>query len=110
PDTLLLRQNKRSTVIDFISDYPIFGLWIVLSIAQIMMWFILCPLLAGNLLNLRDKLGTLYKIKGPERTLNFLLSFGFVLVFCLCFYLLLVDKYIITDHYFLNGFNKTMFW
>jgi len=107
-DVLKLKQNKRASVIGFIGDYPMFGFWVVLSIGQIMLWFILFPLLGGNLLNQKAKLGALYNLTLRQRLINFTMSFDFLVVFCLCFYIVLTDKYIITDHYFLTGFTTRM--
>jgi hypothetical protein len=107
-DVLKLKQNKRGSVIEFIGDYPMFGFWVVLSIGQIMLWFILFPLLGGNLLSQKAKLGILYNLTLPQRLINFITAFGFLVIFCLCFYMVLTDRYIITDHYFLTGFNTRM--
>lgn len=110
PVKLQLKQHKRSQVMSFLSDYPAFGLWMVLTIAQMMLWFLLCPVLSGNLLNLRDTLGDSYNISWQSRLVNFALPLTFVGVFCLAFYKGLADNQLVTDYYFLTHYNLRIFW
>ena len=105
---LNLVQHKRNLLMDFIGDYPSFGLWIVFTIGQMMLWFLLIPLLAGNMLNLKECLGQSYAISMKDRNLNVILPFVFVGVFCYFFYCKLADNYVIRDDYFFFSYNLRM--
>lgn len=106
--TLMLKQDKRDSLLDWISDYPAFGFWLVLGIAQLMLWFILIPMLAGNLLSLKTKLGNNYSLTLKQRWINALVPILVLGIFCLVFYQVMVDRFIITDGYFLNHFKWRM--
>lgn len=107
---LPLKQNKRSNLMDFITDYPQFGLWIVLTIAQMMLWFLLFPLLTGNLLDLRLKLGIYFCIDEKKIIKNSIVPFVFIAVFIYAFYQLLADSRVIADNYFFTNYNKRFRW
>ncbi|WP_288882980.1 hypothetical protein [Pedobacter panaciterrae] len=105
---LELIQNKRASLLGFINDYPQFGLWLVLTIAQMMMWFLLIPLLTGNLLNLREKLGEYYKISLIGILQRMIIPFLFIGIFCIYFYVVLAERHIINDNYFLSNYNACL--
>ncbi|PWS28588.1 hypothetical protein DHW03_01675 [Pedobacter yonginense] len=105
---LLLKQHKRALLMSFIDDYPQFGLWIVLSIAQMTLWFLMLPLLTGNVLNLQNKLPAAngIGINGILKSLTIpVLAF---VVFAYCFYLRLADDYVINDNHFFQNYNSRL--
>lgn len=108
PVELKLIQNKRTSLLGFISDYPQFGLWLVLTISQMMMWFLLIPLLTGNLLNLSKKLGEYYKISLIGILQRMIIPFLFISIFCIYFYGVLADRHVISDNYFLQNYNSRL--
>jgi hypothetical protein len=105
---LQMVQNKRANAIDFFKDYPQFGLWIVFSVAQMVLWFILMPSLAGNVQNLNKKLLVEdFKISLWQVLGNTILPVILVGVFCWLFYIKMLGKQIITDDYFFSNFTDT---
>ena len=110
PVTFRLAQNKRRAIMDFVTDYPQFGLWIVVTIAQMTLWFLLFPLLTGNVLSLQSKFKKSYQISISGILTNSIVPLLFIAVFLFCFYVILADNLVVRDEYFLTGFNTRMFW
>jgi hypothetical protein len=107
---LKLKLNKRPFLISFITDYPEFGIWIILTIAQMMLWFLLFPLLTGNIKDLKLKLGQYYSITTDSILKNLIVPAAFVALFVLVFYRILADNTVIYDNYFFSGFNERFFY
>lgn len=105
-----LMQHRRDAIVDFVSDYPQFGLWIVLTIAQMTLWFLLFPLLTGNVLSLQSKFKKSYQISVLGILTNSIVPLLFMAVFLVCFYNILADNFVIRDEYFLSAFSTRMFW
>lgn len=106
---LKLKQNKRTTIMGFVRDYPLFGLWLVLSIAQMMMWFMIFPLLAGNLSNLKNKWGTVFDdVSLKDALIKSIFPFLVIGIFCFFFYIRLADGDVINDGYFLTHYNAIL--
>jgi len=108
-DDLKLRQNKRDKIMDFLTDYPIFGFWIVFTIAQMSFWFLLYPLLYGNLYNLKGRLGEYFDISAKKIAVNAVLPIIVTLIVCVVFYFLLADTRVINDAYFLTHYNAKIY-
>ncbi len=107
---LKLKQNKRKFLVSFITDYPEFGIWIILTIAQMMLWFLLFPLLTGNVLDLRLKLEGYYSITQWSILKNLIVPACFIAFFVYVFYEILADNTVIYDNYFLKGYNERFFY
>jgi hypothetical protein len=109
--TLKLKRESHGLLMDFFTVNPLLGFWLVFSIAQMTLWFLVVPMLYGMLKSLQTKVSD--SIKGMVIPLNWLISsvlpLAFFVVFAIVFYWYLIDDLVIKDHYFLEGFNKEMF-
>jgi hypothetical protein len=105
-----LAISQPSTLMEFIYDNPLTGFWLIFSVAQMMLWFLVLPLLLGKLRSVNSKVknapGSLFSIR--NWLLSSIIPLLFVGLFTYFFYVELVDTTIIKDHYFLNGFNSKM--
>lgn len=106
---LILKQDKRHELTAFAAENPAFGLWIVFTIGQMMLWLLLLPILSANMLNLREPLANkTYYISARDRLVNTMLPLIFMGIFCYFFYVGLADSTIIRDDYFFSSYNYRM--
>lgn len=101
--------KKDSGLISYIDNNTAFGLWFFCSIAQMTLWFILAVIVVGAVKN-TDAVA-------HELTYNFKNAFFFSIlptitmaVFTWLLYKKLIASFVISDIYFLNGFNSKMIW
>lgn len=101
--------KKDSELISYLDNNTAFGLWFFCSIAQMTLWFILAVIVVGSVKNTDEFV--------PELTYNFKNAFFFsilpiitVAVFTWLLYEKLIASFVISDTYFLNGFNSKMVW
>ncbi|CAH0279699.1 hypothetical protein SRABI27_03738 [Pedobacter sp. Bi27] len=107
--SLILKQDKRHELTAFAAENPAFGLWIVFTIGQMMLWLLLLPILSANMLNLKEPLaGEVYQISATDRAINTFLPLIFMGIFCYFFYVGLADSTIIRDDYFFTSYNNRM--
>ena len=110
-DTMNLSRKPYQTRIDYFSDNPTSALWLVISIAQFTLWFLVIPLLYGMLESLRARVSGVaadtltYKNWG----ISSIQPGVFFLLFTGVFYFFIIDATVIKDHYLLDGFNGKMF-
>jgi hypothetical protein len=109
PVTFNFKQNKQQNLMDFIDRYPKFGLWVILTIAQIMIWFQLIPLLIGNVISVEQRYGEEYKVSLKNILMSSIFPLLFILIFCVLLYFLLIDSTVIPDAYFFTDFNFRMY-
>jgi len=102
---LKLKQNKREFLMNFVTDYPLFGIWIILTIAQMMLWFMLFPLLTGNIRDLKLKLGEFYCITVGSVLKNLIVPVAFITSSVVVLDRILADSTVIYDNYFMSGYN-----
>jgi len=102
--------SKPSSLLSFVTDNVTAGLWLIVSIAQMVLWCMVLPLLYGRLRYLNQKIVNLPG--GLFSVLNWILSsiipIAFLALFCGLFYYILIDTVVIKDHYLLTGFNGKM--
>ncbi|MBN8850992.1 MAG: hypothetical protein BGO55_29170 [Sphingobacteriales bacterium 50-39] len=96
-------------LIDFFGKYPIFGFWFFLSMGQMVLWFILIPLVIGAVRRTKSIVsGLRYDI---GNFLFFSLIPALVVgVFTWILYTKLIDAFVIKNCYFLDSFNPRMVW
>ncbi len=114
PNAILLTRDHKEHTLDFVSVHPLFGLWIIITIAQMILWFLLFPLITGNVLFIKN---TLNKKKEEETKTDLVVKIlkncivpGFFMVVFTAwlFFLNLADNHIIRGEYFFSGFNTRM--
>lgn len=106
---LKLKHIKKDLFMDFVSSYPVFGLWTFFTIAQATIWCLLSALFYQNFRTFSDKLDKSVKVKKPfNHIVDFLYTTFFISVFCVFFYWIIIDNWVIDDHFFLNGYNTRM--
>jgi len=107
--TVGLKSVSSESKIAFINKYPAFGFWLVSSIAQMCMWFMVGTII---LLMNYDTLDTLKfaPIKHVVKTIGYIVLVTFVMIiFLFITYYLLIDASIIGNHIFLNNFTIRMY-
>jgi len=107
-DTQILQINKVDyKFVKYVADYPSFGLWYLLSIGQMSLWFLLFALIIGSILKTKDILPS-YPYNLHNAIIPMILPFITIGLFVLLFYNFIVDEHVIVDKYFLNGFTDKM--
>ncbi|WP_154402294.1 hypothetical protein [Mucilaginibacter endophyticus] len=105
PCTLRLRISHRTQKIDFFTDYPMFALWLLFGITQMTFWAMAIPLIIGSVNNLKQEAGNRYRVDTVNLIFNCFMAAFLTAIFICLFYNFLIDKPIITDDYFLNGYR-----
>jgi hypothetical protein len=107
-DSLQIKKQPLS-LMQWSGTNTSFGLWFVISIAQMSMWFLLAVLAVG--------IARSTKYIVPALTYNFknaaffsLLPLAVIGVFTVLLYLKLIDSYVIPDAWFMEGYNSRMLW
>lgn len=103
--TLQLRLNKRASRITFFVDYPQFGLWIVFTIVQMVLWAMVVPLMIGGIKNLGKKIGGGFALETKKVIWNTLYSFLITGVFLFAIFEVLIDQKIVINVYFLDYYE-----
>lgn len=107
---LLLRKSTDSRIMDFVSRNPVLGFWLILSIGQMSLWFLLSFLLPGNLLMLHSGLKSGNELGLKDIWLSFITPVIGIGVFVSFFYYRLIDEYLFPNEAILQGFGQRMFW
>jgi hypothetical protein len=95
---------------DFFLKYPSFALWIFLGITQMVVWFLTIPICVFiyRLVGKKGDLLPFYKKSSWYKSA--LLAFCTVVVFCFLVYKIVIDKLVIEDVYFMDGFVGRLIW
>jgi hypothetical protein len=102
-------KDNASSLMGFFSKNPGFGFWFFLALAQIMMWFILIPILIG-IAKSTNKIVEVFPYNFKNGLLMTLIPILVIFLFVFLVYMYIVDVYIIGDQYFLDGFASRMTW
>ncbi|MES2109819.1 MAG: hypothetical protein V4577_13760 [Bacteroidota bacterium] len=102
---LQLRLNKRASRMAFFVDYPQFGLWIVFTIAQMILWAMVVPLLIGGIKETEIKIGNNFSLETPKIVMNTIYSILITGVFLFAIFEVLIDQKIISNVYFLDRYE-----
>jgi len=107
PEEFHLRRQSFPNLMDYFSGHPISALWLVISIAQMTLWFLVIPLLYGMLITLNSRLSGTPKslINLQNWGLSSITPFVFFLLFGILFYGFIIDSTLVRDHYLLKSFN-----
>lgn len=107
---LNLQRVPKKNLIAFFASNPLFGFWLIFSIAQMTLWFLVVPLLYGTMQSVRSKLtGVLKSLFSPGNWVkSSILPLVFFGLFSYIFYFKLIDNVVVRDNYFLDGFNDKM--
>lgn len=110
--TLQLKVSEPLSMMAFIQRNTLAGVWLIVSIAQMTLWFIIIPLLIGRIKSADTQVKSLPQ--GLFSILNWLISCIIPIIFLALvsyiFYVSMVDTTVIRNHYFLEGFNTKMIW
>lgn len=115
PETMLLKlgwcgtKEGKTSLMAFFSKNAAFGFWFFLALAQIMMWFILIPVLTG-IAKSTNKIVDVFPYNFKNGLLMALVPVLVISLFVFLVYLYIVDIYIVGDQYFLDGFTSRMTW
>ncbi|WP_205502449.1 hypothetical protein [Rufibacter psychrotolerans] len=107
--TVGLENVPSESKVAFINKYPAFGFWLIASIAQMCLWF-----MVGTIIVLMNY-ETLKKLKAGSKkyilkTAGYVILVTFVMTaFLFITYYLLIDAYVIEDHIFLKNFTLKMY-
>jgi hypothetical protein len=105
-----LAISNPPTLVNFIAENPMAGFWIIFSIAQATLWFLVIPLLYGQLQSVDRKVK--YLPGGLFHHRNWLLSciipLIFIGLFSYIFYDKLINVEVIKDQYLLEGYNAKL--
>ncbi len=105
PADLRLRLNKRASRMAFFVDYPQFGLWLVFTIAQMVLWAMVVPLLIGGIKNLGIKIGGGFALETKKIVANTIYSILITGVFLFAIFEILIDQKIVYNVYFLDYYE-----
>jgi len=104
-------SNPR-TMMEFIQRNTLAGLWLILSVAQMILWFLVIPVLYGRIDSLNEQVknlpGDLFSV--VNWLISSIIPLLFLGLFSYIFYERMIDTTIIRDNYFLEGFNTKMLW
>ncbi|MCG2616771.1 hypothetical protein LZZ85_20900 [Terrimonas sp. NA20] len=103
------QENKVSGLMDFFSRNSAFGLWFFLALAQIMMWFILIPILVG-IARSTNNIMEVFPYNLKNGFLMTIIPLLVILLFVILVYNQIIDVQIIGDQYFLDGFSGRLTW
>jgi len=110
---LVLTKHKHESNISFFSDYPQFGLWIIFSMAQVVLWTMIVPLIVAKITRLNTLLSDRPDSQKPIGRLRVLgntwVPILLLLTFVLVFYYWMIDRRVITDNYFLRFYTRRTF-
>lgn len=95
---------KEESLVEFVRRNPALGFWLLLSIGQMTLWFLLAILLSAWLYSLRPA-----NFKWGDFLTAFITPVIAVLLFIALFYYRLIDEYLFTDSAILQGFGWKMF-
>jgi|GEM_PF-5692034 len=103
---LTLRPSNDKLIVDFVERNPVLGFWLILSIAQMALWFLLAVLLPGRLYQIREELRKPFDWK--ETLFSLVTPLIGISLFLYLFYFWLVDAFVFKDAIILDGFNARM--
>lgn len=102
--TFKLKSKAAATKVKFINRNPVLGFWIVLSIGQMTMWFLISFLLIGWARSIVQTFDWGSFLKSS------ILPTMAVALFAFLFYYSLADEYLFSPNMILSGFYSKMAW
>jgi hypothetical protein len=109
-DSLQIGSGQKKTgFVEYFGKYPVFGFWFWLSIAQMVLWWILIPLIIGAVRQ-TNPIVTGFKFNFGNCLLFSMIPAVVVGGFTWLLYEKLIDAFVIKDCYFLDDFNPRMVW
>lgn len=104
---LKLGRSEGIGLVSFVDKYPGFGFWYFLSVAQMTMWFLIIALLFGSI-SITQKIIPDYSYNFKNAIIPFILPGITILLFVIFLYIFLLDRHVIYDAYFMEGFTNKM--
>lgn len=102
----LVRHKWTTSLVNYFNVYPQFGLWFVLTVAQVTLWCLIVPLFLGQILNLASKPNQLIGDYTVGNLGLSCLSPAFCTgLFCIQMYCLVLAPNPLIQHYFMQGFS-----
>jgi hypothetical protein len=109
-EELTLKFEHNDYFMDFIRKYPVFGFWSFVTIAQSTIWGLLILLLISSyntfFKKIKENLSSTVGLKFWDIPVAIII----VGIFCGIFYEVIVDNWVIDDHFFLEKYNTRMLW
>ena len=102
-------KDGSGNLMGFFTKNPSFGFWFFLALAQIMMWFIMIPILIG-VAKSTNTIVEVFPYTFKNGLLMTLIPILVISLFVFLVYMYIVDVYVIGDQYFLDGFASRMTW
>lgn len=102
-------KKKPVSLMQWVNNNTSFGLWFFFSIAQMSMWFLMLVIAVGIVQTTKNIILVLsYNLKNAA--FFSLLPLAVVGLFTWLLYLKLINTYVISDAWFMQGYNSTMVW
>jgi hypothetical protein len=102
-----LRRKSYACTADFFSKYPSFALWIFIGITQMIIWFLVIPI-CFFIYNMVQSDEAKHFYVNSNWWISLAMAFISVGIFCWLVYRFVIDKLIITDIYFMDGFKSRL--
>ena len=109
PDTLQIARNDDLSLMQYIDKYPQMGFSFFLAIAQMSLWFMIASLVVGAAMK-TDKILRDIRYKWGNMLVPIAIPLLVTGAFAWFLYMKLIDEYVISDNYFMDGFNNRMIW
>ena len=110
-DSLVIVHSRPGKLMSVFDKNPFAAFWIILSTAQMSMWFVITGLIVAVFFWLKKKLANSAAagiVTGLNWGLSSILPLLFLGVFTFLFYFFMIDDFVIKDHYLLQNFNAKM--
>jgi hypothetical protein len=98
-----ITRKSYACTADFFSKYPAFALWIFIGIAQMIIWFLVIPICFFIYNMVQSDMAKHFYVN-TNWWISLAMAFVSVGIFCWLVYRFVIDKLIITDIYFMDGF------
>ncbi len=105
--TIAINRDNKNGLVDVFDHNSSLGIWFVLSLAQMVLWFLVLPLVVGNVKSV-DSIVNEFQFDWPNALKTALIPAIVIGVFTYILYSLLIGDAVIHDSYFLNYFNTRM--
>jgi hypothetical protein len=102
-------RGSSGGLMKFFYRHPNFGFWFILALTQMTMWWMLIPILVGNV-KATDHIVPKFRYNLGYGLLMSLIPIAIIGLFVWIVYFHLIDTFIIGDCYFLDGFINRMYW
>lgn len=106
---LVIKRDDSKWLVDIFDKNPLYGLWVIFTVGQFTLWCMVLPLLYGQLKHLQRKVAVVEVLIIPLNWfISMLLPLAFIAVFCWILYGVVIDKHVLYDHFFMEGYNSRM--